>query len=61
MVLTKPSMRERATAGDENSAQAEKPGLHSRAKSKNRDRKSGSYEQSGASGVYEKVKREGLE
>lgn len=33
----------------------------SRAKSKNRDRKSGSYEQSGASGVYEKVKREGLE
>lgn len=33
----------------------------SRAKSENRDRKSGSYEQSGASGVYEKVKREGLE
>ena len=57
-MLTKPSMRETATAGD-NSAQAEKPGLHKQ--SKNRGRKSGSYQQSGASRVYEKVKGEGLE
>ena len=60
-MLTKPSMRERATAGDENSAQAEKPGLHKQSKEQEQRQKVWELPAVWCIRGYEKVKREGLE
>ena len=59
LVLTKPSMRGR---GDENSAQAEKPGHPKQSKQpeENRGGKAESQHQASAAGAYAGVKRERL-